>query len=1060
MRYCGACGALLADARATPALDADAIAGQRRWITAMFSDLVESTPIAELLDPEDFREVLTAYHAACSTAVQRFGGYVAQYQGDGVISYFGYPSAHEDDAARAVLAALATHDELDALNERFREPLDVSLQARIGIHTGPVIAGDSGRLEHERHTVVGDTLHVAARVQSLAKPRSVVVTDATLALLADQFETVPIGMEHLKGVSRPIALHSIVRPTGDERARTARARGGAPIIDRTAELAQLAHAWQRARSGKGVLAHVSGEAGIGKTRLVQALRDLLRGEAAAERVLQCSAHYSSTALHPVIHFLESLIDLDRGLSTSVQIETIESHVASLGLDPSDAVPLLADLLSIPHQVEASSEMTPRDARNALLRVLEALLVGNATAHPLLFVVEDVHWADPTTIELIQRIVAGLASNPAACVLTFRGDFEPPWTHWYDALEIKLGPLGPDDVRAIADAISPKALDSETLSKVESTADGVPLFVEEMVKAALAEGDSPEPLDGASRVPASLHSLLSERLDRLPALAGVIDVAAVLGREFERGIAERVVPLDRSAFRSAIAQLAAEDVLRTVEGARSRLEFRHALLQEAAYDRLLRSRRRALHRQVAEVLVAYEPSVQRFQPERIAHHLSSAGEQAEALDYWERAAQQALTRASFLEAAEHFRRSLEALDATRPAPDAELERADLRTHLGATLQAGYTPATDVEAVYEGARSSYERLGARERLVPVIRGQYLFHQSRAQYGAALELGGELLAMGREAGREAWIAEGHFYVGFTRMMRGELELARAELEDAVRIYRPTERSEQIFEAQNDPGVSALAYLSTLLWGQGHVDEAFARSEQSVELAEKVGGPVTLALAWGMRCALLVLSGTRAELDWWLEKTRAHSLERNVGYWSNVCSMWFAWLQTVVGDAAAGLLLLERQIDAYRDSGGRIGIASFYCLLAGAHVAAGGQGAALDVLGVAQEHIDRAGELYFEPEVQWLRGRVLMAGDTPDPASATAAYERAAIAAAAQDARLWELRAVTGVALLERAGGSASTATPRLEALCRWFGADSELQDVVKARALLEAAGRSLTA
>ena len=1057
MRFCGACGAPLAES-APATSEGEAAGTQRRHVTIMFCDLVGSTQLAERLDPEDFREVISGYQGVCSGAIQHFGGYVAQYQGDGVVAYFGYPSAHEDDARRAVHASLEIFGKLSALNERLREPAQRALQARVGLHTGTVITDDTEGWAHDRHSVVGQSVNIAARLQALARPGSIVVTDSTLALLGDRFETEPLGTEQLKGIARPVAVHSVVRraaPAFDDD----RPPAHPPIVDRRLELAQLADSWQRVRRGHGVLVHVTGEAGIGKSRLVHAFRELVGGEATAVRILHCSPHESITALYPVTRFLEQLTDVDRTPTPERQIEALERCVAGVGLDPGESVPLLADLLSIPYTTEAMSHLTPRDARNALLRTLEALLVGDVAAHPLLLVVEDLHWADPTTVELLERITARLVDMPVACVLAFRDEFQPPWAAWHDALEVDLGPLTPNDVRAIAHAISPEALAADTLDEVESAAEGVPLFVEEMVKAAVAGTGVARQRREMSRVPATLHDLLAERLDRLPALAGVIDAAAVLGREFEWGIAEELSPLDRPGFSAAVAQLMAQDVLKPVEGSRSRLEFRHALLHEVAYDRLVRMRRRTLHGRVAEVLAAGGPYGSRAEPERIAHHLARAGQHAEALSYWDRAGRRALERAAFLEAAEHFRRGLEALDETRPGPEGDLERADLLVRLGASLQAGRTPAADVEAIYAGARSGYQRLGKRERLMPVIRGEYLFHQCRAQYGPALALGEEMLAMGEDAGRGRWTAEGHFYVGFTRMMRGELDLARASLEDAAGGYERPERSEQIFEAQNDPGVSALAYLAPLLCIQGYTREALETSEQSLELAAKIGGPVTLALAWGMRCALLVVAGMRDELRGWVERARTQSVERNIGYWSNVCSMWSAWLQTVDGQSEEGTALLERHLDAYRASGGRIGIASFNCLLAAVYLGAGTRRPALELLRAGQEHIDATGERWFEPEVQWLTARALMTGEAPDRAAAGAAFERAVRAAGDQGARLWELRAAIGLAVLEREYDAAPMARARLHSLCRWFGADSQLPEVRKARALLsgEPAGAS---
>jgi class 3 adenylate cyclase/tetratricopeptide (TPR) repeat protein len=1024
-------------------------------MTVMFCDVVGSTSLAESLDPEDFREVLTGYQFACARAIERFNGYAAQWIGDGVLAYFGYPHAHEDDAQRAAYASLAIVEEIITLNERLLETFDVSVQVRVGLHSGVVVAGEMGAgATREPLAIAGETPHIASRLQALAQPGSVVLTDATRELIADHFETEPLGTRVLKGISRPVALHRLGPATGEApRVGAPGLRGDTPMVDRISQLGRLEDLWKQAARGRGVIVHVIGEAGIGKSRLVGALREQVAGEAAAQHILRCSPHHASTALYPAIRFLEQLIGLDRKQPPAAQLEALEGLVAGAGLDPVEAVPLLADLLAIAEGVEGARTLMPRDARNATLQSLEALLVGDSTRHPLLLVVEDLHWADPTTVDLLDRILANVTRLPVACVITFRGEFEPRWSQWQPVLEVDLGPLAPEDVRTMASAASPTPLAADALSRVEAAADGVPLFVEEMVKV-LADGRQPSAQAQAASemvVPPTLQGLLAERLDRLPELAGVIDVAAVLGREFEQGLLQALTPPDSPGFRSAVAQLAAEDVLRPVEGSRSRLEFKHALLQEAAYARLLRRRRRDLHGRVAELLVDRGPSAFEAEPERIAHHWSCAGEPAKALAYWELAGRRALKRAAFLEAAEHFRHGLEALDSARPGPEGDAERGELLTHLGAALQAGRTPAAGVDVIYAQARHAWERAGKPERLVPVIRGQYLFHLARAEYPAALELADEMLAMGEQGERPLWLAEGHFYLGFASMLTGDLDRARAEFEDAIRRYRLPERPDQIYEAQSDPGVAACAYLATLLWNQGEAQEALENSDRSLELAEKVGGPVTLAQAWGMRCGLLIVQGERADFGRWLEKARTHSVERNIGYWSTVCSLWSAWMQGLTGDLQTGTELLQKHLDAYLGSGGRVGLPHFQALHAELHLAAGDGHRALDALHAGQAHIDATGERYYEPDIQWLSARAFMTGEAPDPSAATAAYERAMDAANKQNAKLLELRAATGLLLHQRKIGAAPTAAALVESLCRWFAPGSEVRDVVRARALV---------
>jgi class 3 adenylate cyclase/tetratricopeptide (TPR) repeat protein len=1056
MRFCGTCGAQLATVLAQPQTNG-ADGAQRRHITVMFCDIVDSTPLAESLDPEDFRDVLTDYQGACARAIERFNGYAAQWQGDGVVAYFGYPRAHEDDAQRAVHASLQILDELVALNRRLCDLFDVTVQVRVGLHSGIVVAGEMGAgATREPLGIAGETPHIAARLQTLAGPGSVVLTDATRELLGEGFRTEPLGMKTLKGISRPIAVYRIAGPAdGMPRREPLENRSYTPLIDRVSSLLQLTEAWRRASAGNGTIVHITGEAGIGKSRLVRALRERAGTEAAAVHTLRCSPHHASTALYPAIRFLEQLIGLSAAQSPEDQLGAIERSVVAAELDPLTAVPLLADLLSIPGAQSARS-MPPRDVRNATLHILEAVLVRDAARHPLMFVLEDLHWADPTTMMLLERIVAHIESIPVASIFTFRGEFEPPWTPWQTVSKIEVGPLAPEDVRAMASAASSNALGADALRRVEAAADGVPLFVEEMVKAlpSGAEREQPERGRGDSTVPATLQGLLAERLDRLPALAGVIDLAAVLGREFERDLLQALSPPEDPGFRSSLPELEAEDVLRPVEGSPSRLEFKHALLQEAAYDRLLRRRRRDLHERVAELLAERSAPAWESEPERIAYHWSCARQPAKALTYWELAGRRALKHAAFLEAAEHFRRSLEALDEARPGAEGDLQRGELLTQLGAALQAGRTPAAGVQEIYANARSAWERAGRRERLVPVIRGQFLFHLARARYADALPLAEEILAMGQQSARPVWLAEGHFDLGFVRMLRGELDRARPDFEAAIGCYREPDRSDQIYESHSDPGVGALAYLASMLWNQGHARQALEKSDRSLELAPRVGGPVVLAQAWGMRCGLLLVQGKWVELSRWLEKARTHCVERNIGYWSTVCSLWSAWLQGHAGEPHAGITVLQKHLDAYLGSAGRVGLPHFQALLADLYLLADDRQRALEALRVGQEHIETTGERYYEPELQWLMGRALIAKPARDPAGAAAAYERAAQAADRQDAKLLQLRALTALAKLQRRIGADCTALARVESLCRWFATDSEVPDVVAARALVSEA------
>ena len=715
MRFCGGCGAPLQDPGAVTGNGPNA--AHRRHMTVMFIDIVGSTPLAETLDPEDFREILAGYQQACARASDRFHGYIARYAGDGIVVYFGYPHAREDSAQCAVYAGLAVLDELEELNIGLREVHGISLRVRIGVHTGIVVAGEMGVGEtRERMAIVGETPHIAARLESIAAPQTVLISDDTRDLVEGYFVTESLGGQRLKGVSRPIEVHRVVRATGAVgRLEVVGERRLTPLVGRDHELARLAQAWQQVKRGHGAIVHLTGEAGIGKSRIVRELLDRLNPQIGQAQIWRCSPHHRDTTLYPVIRYLEHLLGVDPVMPAPERVRAVADAVDSAGLTAPEAVPILADLLAIPG---ASDERRPgphpprrphRDAphpRGAPHRRSRPPPAAPGGRGPALG--RSDHRRAPAPRGRRARPL------PVLCVLTFRPEFAPPWTQSSPVLELELGPLTSENVRALAAWASVEPLDPAVLEWVDSAADGVPLFVEETLKM-LEHSDQVGPATASETltlVPSTLQGLLTERLDRLPALGAVVDVAAVLGREFDRDLLVALWPPDGPELEPAMSQLAVQDVLRPVAGERARCEFSHALLQEAAYERILRRRRQALHGRVAGVLTErFSPFVER-EPEIVARHWDSAAEPEKAVAYWHTAGMRALERAAFLEAAEHFRRGLEALDAAGADEAGDLERVDLLTYLAASLQAAHGYAADgVEQAYAAARRVCERTRRR-------------------------------------------------------------------------------------------------------------------------------------------------------------------------------------------------------------------------------------------------------------------------------------------------------------------------------------------------------------
>jgi class 3 adenylate cyclase len=903
MRFCGGCG--------RPLVSADPDEGaQHRHLTVMFCDMVGSTALAERLGDEDFREVLAEYQRACARAVERYDGWIAQWAGDGLLAYFGYPRAHEDDAHRAVHAGLAIVDEVARLS--------VPVQVRLGMYSGFVIAGETGTGDAVLHRgIVGTTPHIAKRLEAIAEPGTILIGDATRELVDGDFELRPVGERRLRGVAQPIQLYRVLRFAGGRLDRRQR-----PMVGRDAELARLEQAWMRAAAGRGAIVNLPGEAGIGKSRLVAALTDVAGGA----QVWQCSAHHRSSSLYPVVRYLE------RTLGGAPLAEAVRTA----GLDPREAVPLLADLLAVGDE---RSGLSPIDARAATLRVLESLLVADPARHPLLLVVEDLHWADPTTVELIERIATRLPQLPVLCVATYRREFEPPWPA---ELTLQLGRLSDQDVRAM---VAARGVDADL-----SAAGGVPLFVEELLKA------------GESVVPPTLLGLLTQRLERLPELGEVVDIAAVLGRDFDLELLAALTPLG-----GALARLAEQDVIRPVDGAPSRLEFSHALLQEAAYTRLLRRRRHALHARVATALTERFADVVEREPELVANHWTRAGEPEKAVPHWYAAGERALGRAAFLEAADHFRHGLQAGAA---------DRGKFLIRLAASLQAGIGyAAPGVDEAYAEARRS----AAAAQVPTILRGQWSFHLLRAEYDKALAFADEMLALGLPG-------DGHLRRGMVQMYRGDFRAARDDLTVAADLADPPQPS----GPGGDAGVAALAYLAVVLWNLGEADEALARSERSLELAEHVG-PVARAQAWGMRSLLHLARGELAPFADWVERTRAFSAEHNVGYWRALSSLLGGWLEHDAG-------LLDASLDAYQRSGARLGLSRFYILQADVRLRAGDRAGALAAVRAAERHVAETGERYAESELYRFKGQVLM-----DPH----ALQRAVAVAREQGAVMLERRA-----------------------------------------------------
>src|SRR5882672_10873545 len=640
---------------------------ERRQLTVLFCDLVDSTVLARQLDPEELREVVRAYQDTCAKVIARFEGHIAQYLGDGLLVYFGYPLAHEDDAQRAVRAGLGMIEAVGQLNTRLGKEQGVSLAARLGVHTGLVVVGDVGSGTRQEQLALGETPNLAARLQGLAAPNTLVISAVTFQLLQGFFACQSLGTPLLKGFAQPLEVYQVLsESTARSRLEAAGSTGLTPLVGREQEVGLLLERWAQVKDGLGQVVLLSGEAGIGKSRLVQVLKEHVASEPQVWLTpCQCSPYYRNTALYPMIDLLERVVlHFDREESPQQKLSKLEGHLAQYGFPLAEAVPLHASLLSIPLPADyAPLTMSPEQQKQKTLQALLTTLLRIAAQQPVLFVMEDLHWGDPSTLEFLSLLVDQGPTARILALLTFRPDFSPPWTGRSHLTQVTLPRLPRRQAAEMAGRVAhSKTLPAEVMEQVVARTDGVPLFVEELTKMVLESGLLQEreeryeltgPLPPLA-IPTTLHDSLMARLDRLATVKGLAQLGATLGREFSYALLQAVSPWDEGLLGRGLQQLVeAEFLYQQGLPPEATYRFKHALIQDTAYQSLLRSTRQQYHQRIAQVLETQFPEIAETQPELVAHHLTEAGLIEQAVGYWYKAGQRALERSANLEVVAHL-----------------------------------------------------------------------------------------------------------------------------------------------------------------------------------------------------------------------------------------------------------------------------------------------------------------------------------------------------------------------------------------------------------------------
>jgi len=906
-RFCAECGRPLGMAKAAPApLPEVQSLGERRQLTVLFCDLVGSTALGERLDPEDLRELVASYQKVCESAVRRFDGHVAQYLGDGVLVYFGYPVAYDNSAESAVRAGLAIQEGLAALNAEH----GLTLAARVGIHTGEVVIGEMGAGAHRERLALGGTTNVAARLQGIAEPGAVVISETTLRLVSGLFVTQALGTPELKGIDGKLAAHGVLRGTG-VRSRLEAATSLSRLVGRDHELGLLAARFEQACEGAGQVVIIRGDAGVGKSRLLRSFRERIAESPHTELSAQCSSYEADNAFHPLVEIIREGFAFGPSETTERKIDLLERAFVFPGIDLAETVPFLASLLALPQSPRFPLlDMTPELQRSKTLEALVSVAIGLSELQPLLFVLEDVHWADPSTLEFLALLVDRLASSRALLLLTSRLEFEPPKAfHGSRSTTIALSRLSTRESASLVHAVAGREMPEVVVGEIVARADGVPLYIEELTRAVLdggllqARGDD-FVLTGSVEdlgIPATLQDSLMARLDRLSSTKAVAQVAAALGREFDYTLIEAVAPLDVPSLRTALAQLVAAEVL-TQRGALpgASFTFRHALMVDIAHQSQLLSTRRVLHSRIAEVIETRFPERAQERPEEMVRHCIQAGLHAKAVDYSDRAAGRARARFGHHEAAEHFRRALEQL-AQLPA-DTQRDTREIALQLGlgnelTSLHGFHDPRT--LAAFARVRALNDGLGEGPQQLPGWIGIATHAMQASTFPQLIEAGLNILRIAEPLPVPPLHALGHLLVGIGKMTTA-FAAAGPHLEQAARIAAEHEISPQT-PYDPDLEIAARSTLETAFVVQCRFDDYLEQERLCLERARRLGHAASLALALTMSSAASQMAGD-AEKTLRLAR-EGYELSRERGFtawqWQNLLRV--GWAKLVLGEAGA---------------------------------------------------------------------------------------------------------------------------------------------------------------
>jgi class 3 adenylate cyclase/predicted ATPase len=1067
-KFCNECAHALSirSKEPPPAAEVRVPDAERRQLTVMFCDLIGSTDLSARLDAEDLREVVRSYQETAAEVIQGFDGHISQYLGDGLLVYFGYPQAHEDDAHRAVRAALGIVEAMETLNSRLESEFGVQLAVRLGIHTGPVVVGEMGGAGRHEQLALGEAPNIAARLEDLAEPDTVVISAMTKRLVEGAFAVKDLGSHRLKGVPRPIAVAQVLNPivtqSDEEEVRTGVVTA---LVGRDEEIGLLLRRWEQSKEGFGQVVLINGEPGIGKSALADVLREQVAREGYTRATYRCSPYHTNSALYPVITHLQRLWRWERDDTPAEKLDKMEETLRKTSLPLKEVVPLFAALCSLPlpEGRYAPLGLTPQQEKQQTQDALAAWLLEEAERQPMMVVYEDLHWADPSTLEIIGLLVDQVPTAPMLTVLIFRPEFIPPWPNRSHMTPITLNRLERPQVEAMITHLGGgKALPAEVVRHIVTRTDGVPLYVEELTKMLLESDLLREEADhyalagtlSGVAIPVTLQDSLMARLDRLPMVREVAQLGAVLGREFAYEMLRALAAVEESTLQERLRQLVGAELLyQRGRPPRAKYMFKHALIQDAAYASLLKRTRQQYHQQIAQMLEAEFPETVEAEPELVAHHYTEAGLNEQAVGYWHQAGKRATQRSAHVEAINHLNRGIQVLMTLPDTVERARQELDLQITLGPVLMAVKGQSSpDTERAYARARELCQQVGETAQLFPALYGLFRFHMVRSELQTARELAEQLFSLAQHVQDRALLMEAHRVMGQTMFWLGEMAPARSHLEQVMTLYDRQKDRSHAFVYGQDPGVACRSSAAWPIWMLGYPEQALRSVHEALTLAQELTHPFSQAYAL---VHAAIVHQFRREAQVVQERAEALiklSTDQGFPHWLAYGTILRGWARALQGEGAEGIAQMRRGLVVYRATGAELHRPYFLSTLAEGYEKVGQIEEGLTVLNEALDTISKTKECHWEAELHRRKGELLLMQQGQKVVEAEECFRKAFDTARCQQAKSLELRAAMGLSRLWQEQGKQEDARQMLADIYGWFTEGFDTPDLQEAKALLE--------